>query len=59
MAKRPGQNYSEETFGENAKQPRLQKGEMFLIGQTFHEDGKLGGKPVSPNVKTGYPERNA
>jgi hypothetical protein len=51
---KPGQSYTEESFGHHIPQVALSKGSIEIFGDTVH-DGKLGGKPTSVNTKTGYP----
>lgn len=51
---KPGQSYTEESFGHHIPQIKLTKGDIATFGDTVH-DGKLGGKATSPNTKTGYP----
>jgi len=51
---RPGQSYTEESFGHKIPQVGLNKGSIATFGDTVH-DGKLGGKTTSVNQKTGYP----
>lgn len=50
---KPGQTYSEESFGHHIPQVGLSKGSIATFGDTV--DGKLGGKTTSVNQKTGYP----
>ena len=50
---KPGQSYTEESFGHNIPQVGLSKGDIAIFGDTI--DGKLGGKTTSVNTKTGYP----
>ena len=51
---KPGQSYTEESFGHHIPQVGLSKGSIEIFGDTIH-DGKIGGKATSPYVKTGYP----
>ena len=51
---RPGQSYTEESFGHKIPQISLNKGSIEIFGDTVH-DGKVGGKATSVNQKTGYP----
>ena len=50
---KPGQSYTEESFGHHIPQVGLSKGSIEIFGDTI--DGKLGGKTTSVNQKTGYP----
>ena len=51
---KPGQSYTEESFGHKIPQIGLNKGSIEIFGDTVH-DGKIGGKTTSVNQKTGYP----
>ncbi len=51
---KPGQSYTEESFGHRIPQVAVSKGSIETFGDTVH-DGKLGGKATSVNTKTGYP----
>jgi hypothetical protein len=53
----PGQSYTEESFGHKISQIKLEKGSIEIFGDTVN-DGKFGNtRPVSVNVKTGYPAK--
>lgn len=51
---KPGQIFTEESFGHHIPQVKLAKGEIATFGDTV-DNGKLGGKTTSVNQKTGYP----
>lgn len=53
---KPGQTYTEESFGHHIPQVGLSKGSIATFGDTV-SDGKLGGKTTSVNQKTGYPTK--
>ena len=51
---RPGQSYTDESFGPRIPEINLNKGSIAIFGETVN--GKFPpARPTSPNVKTGWP----
>lgn len=46
----------EDTFGPPAKSAKLKKGTFHAVGVSYHDEGKIPAKGISPNQKTGYPD---
>jgi hypothetical protein len=52
---KPGQSYTEESFGHHIPEINLRKGSIAVFGDTINNGPYPSARPTSVNQKTGWP----